>query len=527
MNDVLNEVYNPDVLECIANLSNDEVFTPPEVANAMLDLLPQELFSNPNTKFLDPACKSGVFLREIAKRLLIGLEKEYPDLQSRVDHIFKNQLYGIAITELTSLLSRRSVYCCKYADNKYSVTKFDTLQGNIFFEEGKHLFVGGKCLHCGANEIAYGNNLPEGTENHAYMFIHNKTVKEIEDMKFDVIIGNPPYQLSFGIEGQNKANSQQIYNLFMETAFNLNSKYVVMITKSGWLTKSAQGIPEKWIDKTINSTNFEVMHDFLDSKDCFPGVEIKGGVNYFLWNRDYNNKCNYYLHSGKEVCYRKDLLNTKSSGILIRDSKAESILEKIENIEGNYYNETSHNFSGLVSPKHFFDNSTLLTSNWKGFSEEKKDNYNIKYFPNKNLTDKDYVWIKESQIPKNLKTKNLHKVFIPGAGGSGNDDIILGKPFYGEPNSVCSQTYLVIGYDPERHNFSKDECENIISYIKTRFFRYLVSIKKKTQNGPRGVYQFVPLQDFSKPWTDAELYEKYNLSQEEIDFIEAMIRPME
>ena len=110
MNGVLNEVYNPDVLECIANLSNDEVFTPPEVANAMLDLLPQELFSNPNTKFLDPACKSGVFLREIAKRLLVGLEKEYPDLQSRVDHIFKNHLYGIAITELTSLLSRRSVY---------------------------------------------------------------------------------------------------------------------------------------------------------------------------------------------------------------------------------------------------------------------------------------------------------------------------------------------------------------------------------------------------------------------------------
>ena len=121
----------------------------------------------------------------------------------------------------------------------------------------------------------------------------------------------------------------------------------------------------------------------------------------------------------------------------------------------------------------------------------------------------------------------MHKVYIPAAGGSGTDTQVLGYPFYGEPNSVCSQTYLVIGYDPEKHNFTKQECENIITYIKTRFFRYLVSIKKKTQNGPRGVYQFVPMQDFSKPWTDEELYKKYNLTQEEIDFIESMIKPME
>ena len=123
--------------------------------------------------------------------------------------------------------------------------------------------------------------------------------------------------------------------------------------------------------------------------------------------------------------------------------------------------------------------------------------------------------------------KDLHKVLIPGAGGSGNDDIVLGKPSYSEPNSVCSQTFLVIGYSPSEHNFSELECRNIISYIKTRFFRYLVSIKKKTQNGPRGVYQFVPLQDFSKPWTDEELYAKYGLTEEEIAFIESMIRPME
>lgn len=168
-----------------------------------------------------------------------------------------------------------------------------------------------------------------------------------------------------------------------------------------------------------------------------------------------------------------------------------------------------------------------MTSNWKGYKDKKTDEFNIKYYISKSFNDSSFGFISSQQLPKNAGTVSLHKVYIPAAGGSGTDEIILGKPFYGEPNSVCSQTYLVIGYNPEKHNFSKEQCESIISYIKTKFFRYLVSIKKKTQNGPRGVYQFVPLQDFSKPWTDEELYAKYNLSSEEIGFIESMIKPME
>lgn len=137
------------------------------------------------------------------------------------------------------------------------------------------------------------------------------------------------------------------------------------------------------------------------------------------------------------------------------------------------------------------------------------------------------MWIKESDIPKGKQALPLNKVFIPKAGGSGTDPDVLGRPFYGEPNSVCSYTYLCLGYDPKKHNFSKQECENIITYIKTCFFRYMVSIKKKTQDASRDVYQFVPLQDFSHPWTDEMLYRKYGLTQEEIAFIESMIRPME
>ena len=329
MNDVLNEVYNPDVLECIANLSNDEVFTPPEVANAMLDLLPQELFSNPNTKFLDPACKSGVFLREIAKRLLVGLEKEYPDLQSRVDHIFKNQLYGIAITELTSLLSRRSVYCCKYADNKYSVTKFDTLQGNIFFEEGKHLFVGGKCLHCGIGEQSFKEQFSDKEEKHAYQFIHNLMPGELENMKFDVIIGNPPYQLNVGNEGGNSSKAKAIYHMFISQAKKLNPSYLIMITPSRWMTKTGRGISNQWVDEYINGNHFMTIHDFMVATDCFDNVEIKGGVNYFLYSPSYEGLCDYTIHQNGLSVSQQKYLNSYGLGIVVRDSSAINILNKI------------------------------------------------------------------------------------------------------------------------------------------------------------------------------------------------------
>ena len=519
-------IYNPDVLSCLANLSNDEVFTPPDVVNQMLDMFPQELFCNPDTTFLDPACKTGVFLREIAKRLIKGLERQIPDLQERIDHIFHKQLYGIAITELTSLLARRGVYCSKYPNSEFSVTKFDDAQGNIRFKRINHKWDKGKCIYCGAASTTYDRG--EELETHAYEWIHHRNPEEIFNMKFDVIIGNPPYQMTFGIEGGNSANAKSIYNLFIEQAIKLKPRYLCMITPSRWMTKTAQGIPEAWVDAALSSNQFKIIHDFENASECFPGVEIKGGVNYFLWDRDYNGKCHYYFHQSqdKKILERFDYLDSKNAGIVVRDPQAYSILEKIEKIDGAYFIDQDKNFSGLVSAKHFFDDSKLLTSNWTGYKDKPDSIYSIKYYLNVNR-ERTFRWISSAQLPKNTATKNLHKVYIPAAGGSGYDEQVLGKPFYGEANSVCSQTFLVIGYDPEKHNFTEEQCKNIITYIQTRFFRYLVSIKKKTQNGPRGVYQFVPLQDFSKPWTDEELYAKYNLSQEEIDFIESMIKPMD
>lgn len=518
--------YSPDILNCLANLSSDEVFTSPELANKMLDLLPQDLFGSPKTRFLDPCCKSGVFLREIAKRLLAGLERQIPDLQQRIDHIMTQQLFGIACTDLTAEMSRRTLYCSKLADGKYSVTEaFDNNAGNVWYQRCRHTWnAQGRCEHCGASKGEYLRT--DTRESYAYPFIHKPT-KEIFKMQFDVIIGNPPYQLSKATDKttNNSAFASAIYPMFIDQAIAIHPQYLIMIVPSRWMTRTGQGISDEWVDKMIKGNHIVELHDYLNSTECFAGVEIKGGVNYFLYSEKYVGKCKYVLHQNEMVVERNDYLDMVGAGVVIRDAMAINILQKVISVEGKYF--LNNSFSSMVSPKHFFDKDDVLGSNWKGYSVEKDKNHNVKLYVNKRLESCGYGWIKASDVPKNIGTLTLHKVFIPKAGGSGTDSIILGNPFYGEPNSVCSYTYLCIGYDPTRHNFSKGQCINIISYIRTCFFRYLVSVKKKTQDAARDVYQFVPLQDFSHPWTDEMLYKKYGLDEKEIAFIESMIRPME
>lgn len=547
-------IENFDILETITNVGNDEVFTPRKTCDMMLDILPKEVWSNPNYKWLNPATKNGIFEREIALRLDKGLEKKIPNKAKRRKHILQNMIYSIGLTKFTANVARRTLYYCSEANRKcdgivaedghyvngYAIgngTWFDDAEGNIktpntdhcFEEKDKH------CKFCGIKDDSKYLDANQ-IEKYAYEFIHvpadkldeyiaRRFFKGDKKMKFDVVIGNPPYQLSFGIEGKNSSNAKSIYNLFIEQAMRLKPKYISMIVKSTWMTRTAQGVSDEWIDNMISDTRFKTIHDFSDGQECFPTLSLNGGVNYFLWDRDYNGPCKYVFHDNGKIFERNGYLDELNAGVIVRDPKDLKLIEKISKIEGKYFKDEIKNFSGLVSPKHFFDKDNLLTSNWKEYKLEQDTVHNIKYYVSQSFNEKPFGWISEKQLPKNKGTKDINKVYIPAANGS--VDWVLGKPFYGEPNSVCSQTYLIIGYDPAKHNFSKEQCENIISYIKTKFFRYLVSIKKKTQNGPRGVYQFVPLQDFNQQWTDEKLYKKYNLSNDEINVIESLIKPMD
>ena len=502
-NGLFQNIYNPDVLSCIANLSNDEVFTPPELANKMLDMLPQELFENPDTTFLDPACKSGVFLREIAKRLIKGLEPQMPNLEKRLEHIYTKQLFGIAITELTSLLSRRSVYCSKFPSSRFSVFQFEEeqAQGNIFYNRIQHSWVDNRCKYCGASKGEYDRG--DDLESYAYQFIHINHPFELFNMKFDVIIGNPPYQLS---DGGAQASAIPIYQRFIEQAKKLNPRYLSMIIPARWYG-GGRGLDD-FREEMISDKHITELHDFLNASDCFGnGVEIKGGVCFFLRDRDNERKCKVFTHNGNKVIEQEPrYLKEDGSDVFIRNAEGVSIYHKVKAL-----NEET--IETLVSSQKPFGLRTFAHGKEKPFpgSVELYERGGIGY-------------ISPAEIEKNIEWVNKPKVFLSRAYNAGDvyPHQIIGKPILGKPGTCCTETYMVLG-----PLSSVKEAENFISYIKTKFFRCLVMLKKTSQMLSQGVYSFVPIQDFTKPWTDEELYAKYGFSDEEISFIDAMIRPME
>lgn len=504
--------HKPDILSCIANLSSDEVFTPPKVANDVLDLLPQELFSDPKTTFLDPCCKSGVFLREIAKRLSVGLERAIPDLQKRIDHIFHNQLFGLVLTELTGLMSRRSVYCSKNASGQYSVSPFKNGQGHIRYQRCEHKFHNGKCRLCGAAQSQYDRG--EALETHAYSFIHTDRI--FNDMQFDVIIGNPPYQLG---DAGAFASASPIYHLFVQQAKKLNPRYLTMIIPSRWFA-GGKGLDD-FRNEMLHDDRIRVIHDYPIGADCFPGTRIAGGICYFLWDRDNRGFCDVFSHKGNEVAstMTRPLLE-EGADSFIRINEAISILRKVQKFKEESFSKMVSSRKPFGLPSDFFADQGKY--NLPLISDRKTDKSisiigTYKYKTERRFVQNNYPF------PTGQKYIGKYKVFVSQVLDNGFDWTKERlRPFLGDKYEVCTETFLCIGCFDD-----KETVENIISYMNTKFFHLLLFLKKVSHHVTAKVYSFVPIQDFSKPWTDEELYQKYGLTDDEIAFIESMIRPME
>lgn len=510
---------NPDVLTCIANLSNDEVFTPPELAGRMLDLLAQawatdhggaDLWANKAVRFLDPFTKSGVFLREITSRLTLGLAQEMPDLQERVNHILTKQIFGMGITKLTSLLARRSVYCSKYANGAHSIaTDFDSEAGNIWFERTEHTWVHGKCTFCGASQAAMDRG--DALETHAYAFIHTNHIKtrmaELfgDDMQFDVIVGNPPYQLNDG-GGGGGASATPIYNLFVEAALSLEPRYAVMITPSRWFS-GGKGLDD-FRDRMLRDQRFLKLVDFPQLYDVFPGVKIRGGISYWLWGRGHSGGCEVISMIGNEVVGEPVVRKLDAYDVFVRRNEAVRILDKILSFRVNGQAEAS--LGDQVSARKPFG---LTNQRGKSIKTGIKDP--VLLYGNQQTS-----YVERSIITSNNSWVDQWKVLLVKAHGtSGRDDVtILGEPVIAEPGTACTETYLVIGICD-----SEFEAQNLAAYMRTRFVRFLVSLRKITQNITRSSYRFVPKLSMNHQWTDDDLYARYGITLDEIAFIRSLV----
>jgi len=488
----------PDILECIANLSSDEVFTPPQVANKILDLLPKEVWENPDLKFLDPSCKTGIFLRECARRLMVGLKRRIPSEANRREHIFKNMLYGISLTNITSLMTRRSLYYSKTATSKYSVIKFGNAYGNIVYDNTEHTFKNGRCIYCG---VSKGYNRGKDLENHAYQFIHQNINNLFKNMKFDVIIGNPPYQLNDG--GGTGSSAIPIYQKFIETAVDLKPKYLSMIIPSRWFS-GGKGL-DNFRNQMLADKRLKVLVDYPNAEDCFPGVAIKGGVCYFLWDNKHNGECEVIsMLGGEELSRAKRKLDEHD--VFIRFNESINIIKKIKAKSEN-----------TLDKKVLSRNPFGLSANFSNFKLNKFNNSVKIYARNK------IGWLEKDKVRMNRELINKYKVIISKAYGAGSNypHQITGKPILAEKGSCCTETYLII----DSFN-DKEKAENLENYIKTRFFRFLVSLKKNTQNMSKAIFSFVPDLEMSQYWTDKKLFKRYGINEEEQQFISSIVREM-
>lgn len=496
-----------DVLETLAQLPNDEVFTAPWLASAMLDLLPAGVWTEPKYRWLDPVSKSGVFLREAAKRLMIGLAEWEPNPAKRREHIYKNMLFGCATTQLTGEVSRRSVYHSKDAtgaglanDNlRDLMVRFDDPDGNIPFIQTDHTFdATGKCTVCKAPR-----DLERGLtrENYAYPFNHGTyPTKEMRGMKFDVIVGNPPYQ----IDSDGNTRTMPIYQLFVERAIAMNPRYVAMITPSRWFA-GGLGL-DTFRAKMLRDKRFVHFVDYPQAKDCFPGVKVRGGVSYFLWSREHKGDCTIRTVRGQKVGEAMTR-SLDAYDVFVRYNEGIRVLEKVR-ASGDPTMESK--VSSLVP---------------FGLRAKFRD-YVDPNFPKAvalHIMGRKVEWIDPKSITNNWAWVGMHKTLLHAAYGEDHDGpyTVIAQPTVAKPNSACTETYLVIG----AFN-TAEQARNLDAYLRTKFARFLIWLRMNTQHVNKDKFKFVPDLDMKRAWTDQDLYKRYALTEDEIAFIESQIRQM-
>lgn len=540
-----------DILETITNVGNDEVFTPKKICSEILNALPKEVWSNPNYKWLNPCTKNGIFEREIALKLNDGLKEIIPDEEVRKKHILQNMIYAIGLTKFTSYVARRTLYYCMDANKKYDGEKakdghyvngyaigngtwFDNNEGNILTPNKDHTFgKDDRCEFCGIrNTSRYVDPLQK--EQYAYEFIHyddpktgvnNRFFKGDRKMKFDIIIGNPPYQLS---DGGAQASAIPIYQKFIENAQKLHPRYICMIVPSRWMT-GGKGL-DTFRKHMLRDRHMLSLCDYPNSKEVFPNNDIKGGVCYFVWDSEYNGKCHVKTMTATKPLESERYLDDSGEDIFIRDPRLLKIKNKV-------FKNLIPTFDEIVSVRKPYGLSAETMNDAKKFnlpefsSTECPGGYKV--FGLDNSYQRTWKYIpKDYPLPKISPCLLKYKVFIAEAYGSGVLGEVPSAPVLSKPGELCTETFLEIGpFDKEK------EASNVIQYIKTKFFRCFVSIRKQTQHTTRKIYSFVPKQDFSDSgdinWNldineiDKQLYKKYDLDEDDIKFIEENIEAMD
>ncbi len=523
-----------DILETITNTGNDEVFTPRKIVDQMLDLLPEKVWHDPNLKWLNPATKTGIFEREIAIRLDEGLKEVMPDLETRRKHILQKMIFSIGQTKFTSHVARRTLYYCSTANracdgikenghyvNGYAIGNgswFDDAEGNIKTPSIDHDFdpKTGKCRFCGVGKTSKYNDDSQ-REKYSYEFLHcnlgsdlqkhlsKRFFKGDEGVKFDVIVGNPPYQLD---DEGNNASSRPIYQKFVQQAKSLDPKYLCMIMPTRWYA-GGKGL-DQFRAEMLNDDSIYSLVDFVNAKDCFPSQDISGGICYFMRDRDYHGSTNYTTCNGNKVSDTVRSLN--EFDVFVRYNEALAIIRKIR-----AFKEKTENLS--VYPRNPFK----LSSSYRGhLSKEKDTDLTV-------LTSGGTVYCDISEIKSNQSIIPKYKVILSYAiaehAGVPNKDgkfTVISTNKVLNPNEICTESYLVL-YTTD----TRSEAENYLTYLKCKFYRFLLQMAITSIHITMDTFQFVPSQNYSKPLSDEMLYKKYGLTQEEIDFIEGLIREKE